>query len=217
MCAAAEHDYGKADHLRQARSTLLSGHDENEQRQIRWASSPSATTATTQLHLLESSPMTAFNPFSGDESDLRTTRSPRVSRAGASEEENLNSMGASSRFASPEKVQELKEQLQRTARRIKKLEHEAEEGSRALDVANVKLAEKLLLCSTLSAKLLWPDETGFDAANALDALDTLTEDTTCTVDPFVETRRSSSSQWCTAPLKEILPNDPIESLSPSGS
>jgi hypothetical protein len=161
--------------------------------------------------------MTAFNPFSGDKSDLRTTRSPRVSRAGASEEENLNYMGASSRFASPEKVQELKEQLQRTARRIKKLEHEAEEGSRALDVANVKLAEKLLLCSTLSAKLLWPDETGFDAANALDALDTLTEDTTCTVDPFVEARRSSSSQWCTAPLKEILPNDPIESLSPSGS
>ena len=83
---------------------------------------------------------------------------------------------------------------------MQELETEVEQGSRALDVANVKLAEQLLLCSTLSARLLWPDE----AAN--DALDTLEEDTVCTNDPFDGLRGHT-------PAAEVLSDDPIESLS----
>lgn len=171
-------------HLRRARSTLLSGHDENERRRndARWAvSTPNSATATTRLHTIEGSPTNSFSQFTGDVSALQTPASPLEGAEKAEE-------------------QLLQEQLQLTSRRMQELETEVEQGSRALDVANVKLAEQLLLCSTLSARLLWPDE----AAN--DALDALEEDTACTNDPFDGLRGRS-------PAAEVLSDDPIESLS----
>ena len=173
-----------------ARATLLSGHSENENRLSRWTSSPhDSTTATTRL--AHSPNATSFVP-SGDVSGLQT---PGASHGG--EQDILE--------------EAIEEQLQHTAKRMEVLENELAQGSRALDVANVKLAEHLLLCSTLSAKLLWPeDNDSFQDAVADNALG---EDTACTVDPFADDHGARKSKA----LPEILPDDPIESLSPSES
>ena len=176
-----------AGQLRTARSTLLSGHNENASRPMRWVTSPHSATPTTRLQTLEGSPNGSNSMLSGEVSGLQTPRSVR--ETGTVEEEAL------------------REQLQATSRRMEELESQVEQGSRALDVANVKLAEQLLLCSTLSAKLLWPDD------GAGTAIVELEESTACTVDPFAD----EAGPWTKNVLREFLPDDPIESLSASDS
>ena len=178
-----------------ARATLLCGHNENANRPSRWVSSPPNSAASTTR--LQGSPGASSTVLSGPVSALETPGTPRdVEKEAVAEE------------------------LQHMAERMEELENEVVEGSRALDLANVKLAEQLLLCSTLSAKLLWPEDNdpfrdavadhAFHDAVADNAFG---EDTACTVDPFIDERRVNSSEA----LQEILPDDPIESLSPSES
>lgn len=118
---------------------------------------------------------------------------------------------ASQRETSTAEEEELKEQLYDTSRRMEELQSEVQQGSRALDVANVKLAEQLLLCSTLSAQLLWPEDSAVPTIVELN--DALEEDTACTIDPFAEESGSRIKDV----LPEFLPDDPIESLSASDS
>jgi len=178
-----------------ARATLLCGHNENANRPSRWVSSPPNSAASTTR--LQGSPGASSTVLSGPVNALETPGTPRdVEKEAVAEE------------------------LQHMAERMEELENEVVEGSRALDLANVKLAEQLLLCSTLSAKLLWPEDNdpfrdavadhAFHDAVADNAFG---EDTACTVDPFIDERRVNSSEA----LQEILPDDPIESLSPSES
>jgi len=180
--------FAHAGQLRMARATLLCGHNENATRPSRWVSSPPNSATST------SAPSTGL---SGPASGLQTPGMP-----------------------SDVEKEAVAEQLQHMAERMEELENEVMEGSRALDLANVKLAEQLLLCSTLSAKLLWPEDNDpFRDAVADHAFhdavadNTFGEDTSCTVDPFIDERRAKSSEA----LQEIPSDDPIESLSPSES
>ena len=153
---------------------------------MRWAASPpNSVTANTRVQTLESSP-SATQTFS---------------------EEMLQTPG------SPDKAQEelLREQLQLTSRRMQEVQSEVEQGSRALDVANVNLAEQLLLCSTISAKLLWPEDIASEPLAALDAAQG--KNTACTIDPFLDEYGLQLS----APLPEFFPDNPLESLSASES
>jgi len=114
---------------------------------------------------------------------------------------------------SPDKAQQelLREQFQLMSRRMQEVQSEVEQGSRALDVANVKLAEQVLLCSTISAKVLWPEDTASEPLAALDAAQG--EDTACTIDPFLDeyVLRLSTT------LQDFSPDNPLESLSASES
>lgn len=155
---------------------------------------------------------------------MRWVASPNDSSAATSRLQHLegttNSLGsvdtgglyspASQRETSTAEEELLKEQLHNTSRRMEELESEVQQGSRALDVANVKLAEQLLLCSTLSAKLLWPEDRASPAL--VELTDAQEEDTACTIDPFDEPGSRSKEG-----LSDFLPDDPIESLSASDS
>jgi hypothetical protein len=154
-------------HMREARSTLLEGHIENTRVSAHWRSSPRKEDTSASV--------SSITEFAGRmETPARAARSSEAPEA-----------------------EDLQQQLLMTERRMEQLESQMEQGSRALDVANVKLAEQLLLCSTVSARLLLSETPDKDLADLQ--------------------RESEEGSFRILNPPEILPDDSIVSLSPSES
>ena len=175
--------------LRKARSTLQAGFHENKERQQNkhWGAS--------SAH--EGSPARSQSINSVNSSHL----SESIHRL-----QTPGSMGSD-----PPWTEELIQELFQTSRRMEELETEVEEGARMLDVANVRLAEQLMLCTTVSAKLMWPADTPSNSVPGITSLPG--NDAACSDDSF-----AVASDFRIPARGAVTPSDdPIESLSPSES